>query len=202
MPIVLCHVCWCWSDNSAGTCADCGRELDLGEPDPDRTELAELLGTCLGAWRPLHSVRQRQSHACQLVLTTSGLLCLPDALLTGKPSVIYPDDRAKAPRGWRGFAAWLRRRNSDGTRFHAFSSEAARLNPVDELLGNPLAVFVPCRSLVRVGLRGRHLRIERLLAQPLQLTVMGDPAVIHEGLERVSQEPAWIPVLRRLASRA
>lgn len=175
--LLLCHACFTWVFPRNDDCPECGRQIKLGDPDPPRSTLQEILGSVLF---PIGRIRVRRKHLPEhglLYATTMGLFFLPDR---------QQDEDATG--GGDDLRPQLLQPN-----------ESRRL--VEFLMENPGVFFVPRKSMRAMTRRFGRWTIRRVDGSRLRLRPETDVRMFHSKMHKLIESESWQQVTEGTATR-
>jgi hypothetical protein len=169
--IVFCQRCFSWTEPHSDMCPECGADVFLDQPDPDRIALGEVMGTPLQDLGVVRVERKDLPSFGGLNGTTRGLVFLPR--LHRRLNGAWEGVTAQRVPGWWPFRAdisspkflrWLRRPTSSATDDLTKSEPGHEQDPeslVERFMDSPGGIFIDSRQIQGTTTRWRSVRIER-----------------------------------------
>jgi len=209
--LLLCHACFTWVLPRNDDCPECGRRIKLGEPDPPRSTLQEILGNVMF---PIGRVRVRRKLLPErglLYATTTGLFFLPDRqrdeVSAGGRSEAGRTSLLATVRSWPliralPFIGGMRPSSQSGDDLRPQllqPNESRRL--VEFLMENPGVFFVPRRSVRAMTRRFGRWTIRRIDGSRVRLKPETDAGLFHPKMYQLMESESWRPVVRGAAIR-
>jgi hypothetical protein len=199
--IIFCQHCFTWVEPHSETCPDCGVEVDLDRPDPDRETLAEVLGAPVTVLGPVRVERQGLPNYGVLIGTTTGVLFVPR--LHRRINGAWEGVTSQRLPGWWPFQGdlasprflnWLRRpfavRAGDEAKPEAVD-EAEIVSLSDRLMDSPGAFFVDRRLIRSVTARRRTIKLDRSPLRTVTLIDESDEGTVLTSLNALAVQNAW-----------
>ena len=191
--IVVCPQCLTWAEPHADRCTECGVAVDVDAPDPDEETLALRLGEPLRELGPIRLDRSGWPSLGHLVVTSEGLLFLPDFLarpngaiepLIGEPIDSHTWSAPLSLSWW-----WPQRSSVTHAKTGPDDAENANrsLSLFQRLLDAPGGLFVARDSVHRLLARWNHLQIERRPARSVTLRPVPRGVTVGELLRQLRE---------------
>lgn len=196
MRVVLCHTCWTWVLPSSASCPECQQSLDLDEPDPPLTAVANRLGAVIGRLDAVDWLRKQLPVHGELWGTTTGLLFWP--LLTKQPNGAWCEPYHRSPHRhwtWQTFCSWWQTSAEPATPFIADAADLkgeSGIRIAERFFDAPGAAFFPREHLIRITLRRRRWTISRTLGRTVRMAALSSPHESRTAWRRfVQDDPNW-----------
>lgn len=202
--LLLCHACFTWVLPSGGDCPECGRRIRLGDPDPPRSTLEEILGDVLFLIGRVRVRRKLLPDRGLLYATTTGLFFLPNQQQDESPVGGFEVVRVFLYRVLRVFRNPVFQKTSgfsprcatstvvcdDDLRPHILQpNESGRL--VELLMENPGVFFVPRQSVRAMTRRFNCWTIRRLDGSCVRLKPEQDTRLFHSKMYKLLESDSW-----------
>jgi len=198
--IVLCQSCVTWIEPHSEMCPECGADVILDQPDPDRELLTELLGKPVIVLGPVSVERRGLPNYGFLIGTTGGLLFLPR--LNRRLNGAWEALSSRNMPGWwpfRGdltsprFFKWLRRpfvvANDDSPSDSAIDQNTESL--ADRLLDSPGAFYIDRRMIRAISGRRRTINVDRGSMRSLTLIDETKDGSLRVSLTTHTSQSGW-----------
>lgn len=203
--IVLCPQCLTWIETHGECCTECGTAISVDDRDPTDEVLAERLGERLLDLGPVKLLRRGWPGCGRMLVTTQGLLYLPQFTIQANGALEAATDNLPSPANrvnhlfhWWSLPAWRRPVDADGP--HSPAIETIPLQPPPELLINsPGAFFIRRDSIQRIHVRWGRAQIERRPMRTVTLDQASGGPHPRDLLRPLAEFASWKEIIASVA---
>lgn len=201
--IVLCPHCLTWIEPHGQCCTECGSHADIDDPDPPSQAMSQRLGDRLHDLGPMKLVRRGWPNCGDLLVTTEGLLFVPQ--LTMHPNGALEAVADQVPNGSGRVASLFHlwslppwRRPADKSAQEFASASRDERSPLELLFDFPGAFFIQRSAIQRISIRWGRAQIERRPSRSVTLTQVSGGQNVREALRSLTQFAAWRTIVAEL----
>lgn len=194
--IVLCPHCLTWIEPHAESCTECGVAVNLNDHDPNVEIIAERLGDQMQDLGAMKLLRRGWPACGRLLLTTRGLLFVPEFAVrsNGALEAVTDDASAGSQRvaslfHWWSIPPW--RRPLDEPDPKLLSANRQPQSTLDLLFDAPGSFFVTRTSIQRIHFRWGRVQIERPPYRSVSLTQVQGGSQPRDALRHLQEYPEW-----------